>query len=137
MSNIDLHRAAHQTMSEKGAAETSAYFASDIVYIDQARGQTFKGKAEATGWLAGWKTSFSDARVVSPTYLEAGEWTIAQFQAQGVNDGPLGDLPATGKPLDTPFCELLRWQDGHVVEGVIYYDTMTMLTQLGHMPGSP
>jgi len=112
-------------------------FAEDVVYVDAARGLTLKGKGETTGWLTEWKTAFSDARVVDASYIDAGDWTIARFQGQGVNDGPLGELPAAGKQLDTPSCELLRWSDGKVQEGAIYYDTTTMMVQLGHMEPPP
>ena len=135
--SIELHQAAHKAMSEEGAEQAARYFAADIVYTDEARGLTLKDKAQATDWLAGWKTAFSDARVADATYLQAGDWTIARFIARGLNDGPLGELPATGKQLNTPFCELLRWSDGKAVEGAIYYDAATMMIQLGHMPAPP
>lgn len=137
MSNVELHRKAHETMSEKGAEETGQYFADEVVYFDAARGLTLNGKSEIVGWLAGWKTAFSDARTADASYLEAGDWTIARFQARGTNDGPMGDLPPTGKQLDTPFCELIRWADGKAREGAMYYDTTTMMVQLGHMEPPP
>jgi ketosteroid isomerase-like protein len=137
MSNVELHQRAHRAMSEEGADQAAAYFAPDIVYTDNARGLTMKGKEEATGWLTGWKSAFSDARITNATYLAADDWTISQFHGRGVNDGPLGDLPATGKQLDMPYCELLRWRDDKAVEGGIYYDTGTMMVQLGHMEPPP
>jgi steroid delta-isomerase-like uncharacterized protein len=140
MSNVDSHKQAHQTMSIEGAEPTATgYFASDIVYTDAARGLTMKGREEAQGWLQEWKTMASDARIGDPSYLDAGEWTIARFQARGTHDGPLGDLPATGKLLDMPLCELLRWRDGKAVEGALYYDSTTLMVQLGHMdaPAAP
>jgi ketosteroid isomerase-like protein len=133
MSNVELHQDVHRAMSEKGAEAAAAYFAPDIVFTDEARGLTLKGKEEVTGWLAAWKTAFSDARIADATYLESGDWTISRFQGQGVNDGPLGDLPATGRQLDLPFCELVRWQDDKSVEVAIYYDTGSIMVQLGHM----
>lgn len=134
MSNIELHEAAHRTMSNEGAVSTAAFFAPDIVFRDYARGLTLNGAEETTAWLSEWKTAFPDAAVTQATYLEAGDWTISRFQAQGVNNGPLGDLPATGKQLDLPCCELIRWRDGKSVEGAFYYDSTTIMVQLGHMP---
>jgi steroid delta-isomerase-like uncharacterized protein len=138
MSNVELHREAHRAMSEEGAEQAAASFAADIVYTDEARGMTMKGRDETLGWLTGWKTAFSDASVTEATYLEAGDWTIARFRGRGTNDGPFGDLPATGKTIDFPCCELLRWENGKAQEGAFYYDTATMMVQLGHMeaPGS-
>ena len=133
MSNVELHRAAHQAMSDEGAEQTAVYMAPDIVFTDYGRGMTMKGKEEATAWVAGWKSAFSDARVTDATYHDAGDWTISQFTARGTNDGPLGELPATGQELDLACCELLRWQDGKSQEGAFYYDSTTIMVQLGHI----
>jgi steroid delta-isomerase-like uncharacterized protein len=134
MSNVQFHQAAHRAMSDQGAAEAAAYFAADVVYTDHARNLVLKGSDEATEWLAAWKSAFSDARIGSAAYLDAGEWTIARFRGIGRNDGPFAGLPATGKQLDSPFCELMRWRDGQAIEGEIYYDAATIMTQLGHLP---
>jgi steroid delta-isomerase-like uncharacterized protein len=133
MSNVELHQGAHRAMSDEGAEQAAAFFAPDIVFTDFGRGLTMKGKDETTGWLAGWKTSFPDARITEATYHDAGEWTIAQFVGRGVNDGPLGDLPPTGKELDLPCCEVIRWQDGKAQEGSFYYDSTTIMVQMGHI----
>src|SRR5262245_58642263 len=114
MSNVELHRSAHHAMSTQGAEQAAAYFAPDAVYTDVARGLTLKGNSEVAGWLTGWKTAFSDARVEQPTYLDDGDWTVARFQGRGVNDGPMGPFSATGRQLDLAFCELCRWRNGKV-----------------------
>jgi steroid delta-isomerase-like uncharacterized protein len=137
MSNVDTHREAHRTFTEQGAEAAAVYFAPDISYTDEARGLTLKTKAEVTGWLAEWKRTYSDASINEATYLDTGEWTIARFQGRGTNDGPFGPFPASGRRLDAPFCELLRWTDGKAIEGAIYYDAATILVQLGHMEPPP
>jgi len=137
MSNTDNHRAAHEAFTSQGAAAAGSYFADDTTYFDAARGLHVKGKDEVVGFLSGWKTAFSDAAVTEAAYLDSGEWSIAQFQARGTNDGPLGPLPATGRRMDMPFCELVRWQNGKAVDGALYYDTGTIMVQLGHMEPPP
>lgn len=124
-------------MSREGTEPAAGYFAADAVYTDAARGLTLKGAGEIRSWLQGWKTMASDARIGDPSYIDAGDWTICRFQARGTNDGPMNGLPPTGRQLDMPFCELLRWRDSKVVEGAIYYDTATIMVQLGHMDPPP
>jgi len=137
MSNVDLHRAAQEAFNTEGAAGPAAYFAEDATYFDAARALHLKGKEELTGWLEGWKAAFSDATIANPEYIDAGDWTIARFQGQGTNDGALGPLPATGKRMDLPYCEVCRWEGGKLVEGALYYDTGTMMVQLGHAEPPP
>lgn len=137
MSNVDLHRAAHAAMNTEGPAAAAELFAEDATYFDAARALHLKGREELTGWLSGWKTAFSDATIAEAEYLDAGDWTISRFQGQGTNDGPLGPLPATGKRMDLPYCELCRWENGKMVDGALYFDTGSMMVQLGHMEPPP
>src|ERR1700754_3266060 len=137
MSNTDNHRAAHEAFTSQGAVAAGSSFADDATYFDAARGLHVKGKDEVVSFLTGWKTAFSDAAVTEATYLDTGEWSIARFQARGTNDGPLGTLPAPGRRIDMPFCELIHWQNGKAVDGALYYDTGTMMVQLGHMEPPP
>jgi hypothetical protein len=103
-----------------------------IAYGDRPRGLELGCLDEFLGWLREWTTGMSDARVSEPDYLEAGEYSVCRFMGRGTNDGPMGPGQAvTGKRMDMPFCEILRVQDGRVVSGEIFYDQLTMLTQLG------
>lgn len=44
-------------------------------------------------------------------------------------------MPASGRSMNMPFCEVLAYgADGRVTRAELYYDLVTMLVQLGHMP---
>lgn len=46
--------------------------------------------------------------------------------------GPTGTtLPATGKRVELPICDIWKVSNGRIVENRIYYDQITFLTQLG------
>lgn len=52
----------------------------------------------------------------------------------GTNDGPLGPMAATNRPLSLPFCEIYHFgPDGKVIGGGSYFDSYSMLMQLGHV----
>ena len=135
MSNIELHRAAHRAFTDAGPEAAAAFYTEDINYRDAACGLVLDGRPEVIGYLRGWKTSFPDATIEEPQYIDGADWTVCRFQSRGTNDGPYQGKPATGRRQDLPCCEMIRWQDGKAVAGVLYYDTMTMLVQLGHMAG--
>ena len=68
-------------------------------------------------------------------YTDAGDSVVARFTARGTNDGPLGPFPATGKEWTLPICEMWHFDaDGRVVGGEIYYDQVSLLTQLELLP---
>ena len=46
----------------------------------------------------------------------------------------MGDLPATGKHVKGPYCDVTRIKDGLAIYGRLYYDQVDLLTQLGLMP---
>jgi len=50
----------------------------------------------------------------------------------------MGPLQATGKRIDLPFCEVFRYDaEGRMVAGEIFYDSTTMMTQLGLVEPPP
>jgi ketosteroid isomerase-like protein len=131
-SSVELHRTAHDAFNNRDWDHLRSLVAETIAYDDRARGQQLRSFDEFLGWLKEWTTGMSDARVGDPDYLEAGEYSICRFAGRGTNDGPIGPAAAvTGKRMDMPFCEIMRFQDGKAVSGEIFYDQLTMLAQLG------
>jgi SnoaL-like polyketide cyclase len=60
---------------------------------------------------------------------------VCTFTVVGTHDGPLGPLAATGKEFTLPLCEMWHFDPaGRVVGGDLYYDQVSLLTQLGLMP---
>jgi predicted ester cyclase len=56
----------------------------------------------------------------------------------GIQDGPMGPYPATGKRMELDFAGMHRIADGKIVETWVTWDNMAALTQLGFFPpGSP
>ncbi len=134
MGHTDTHRTLHQLFNANDVDAMDAYLREDVASQDHPRGLSLKSRDEFKGWLGEWKTALSDARVADATYYESGNASIATFHARGVNDGEMAGMPPTGKAIDVPFCEFLFFDgEGKVEASEIYYDTMTMLVQLGHM----
>jgi len=137
-SAADHHREAHAAFNKRDWDAARAMAADGFVYEDRGRGMTLKGPDEFVGWQKEWATGLSDAKPDEPTYLDAGEYSVALFKGRGTHDGQLGPLPASGRRLDLPFCELLHWNaDGKADRGEMYYDQMQMLIQLGAMEAPP
>jgi predicted ester cyclase len=133
--NVDEYRAAHENFNRRDFEATIRNFADGFRYVDHARGITFNSPQEfKEQFLNGWATAFSDAEVTKPEYIDAGDTVVSRFTGRGTNDGPLGPFPATGRPMEVEFCEILRYDgNGKVVAGEIFYDQMSILTQLGHV----
>lgn len=136
MSTADTHRDAHEAFNRRDWDGVIRNFAPEVEYIDHPRGVTVKGAPGFVEYLrTGWATAFSDAAVTNVRYTATEDRSIAQFDGVGTNDGPLGSLPATGRTMNLPFCEIMTYdRDGRIVRGELYYDQVSLLVQLGHMP---
>ena len=133
--NVETFRTAHEAFNRHDFEAVVSAMAEGVTYQDRALDVTFRGTTGFKEFMQGWVTAFPNAEISEPVYIDAGDTVIAQFVGRGINDGPLGPLPATGKPVSFNFCEILRFNgNGQVVSGDAYYDRLSILVQLGHAP---
>ena len=134
--NLETYRAGHEAFNRRDFDAMVRGYAESITWTDHARGLTFSTpQAFEAEFLAGWVQASSDCQITHPRYTDGGETVVARFTCHGTNDGPLGPFPATGKEWKLPICEMWHFDpDGRVVGGEIYYDQVSLLTQLGLLP---
>jgi steroid delta-isomerase-like uncharacterized protein len=134
--NVETYRAGHQAFNQRDFEAMTKDYANSIAWTDHAQGRTFRTPQEfKQDFLPGWVTASSDIRISDPRYLDAGQTLVCTFTVVGTHDGPLGPFPATGKQFALPLCELWHFDpSGRVVGGDLYYDQVSLLTQLGLMP---
>jgi steroid delta-isomerase-like uncharacterized protein len=134
--NVENYRAGHEAFNRRDFDLMVKDYADKITWTDRAQGTTFRTPKEfKEGFLGGWLQASSDCKVTDATYTDADEMVVARFTGRGTNDGPLGPFPATGKPWALSICEMWHFDaKGRVVGGDIYYDQVSLLTQLGHLP---
>jgi steroid delta-isomerase-like uncharacterized protein len=134
--NVEIHRTGHEAFNQRDFEAMTRYYADTISWTDHSQGRTFRTPGEfRDDFLPGWVTASSDIRITGPRYLDAGETVVSTFIVTGTHDGPLGALPATGRPFALELCEMWHFDSaGRVVGGHLYYDQVSLLTQLGLMP---
>ena len=135
-SNVEAHRAGHEAFNRRDFQAMTEHYADSITWTDHAQGRTFRTRREfRDDFLQGWVRASSDIQVTDARYLDAGQTAVCTFTVAGTQDGPLGPFPATGKEFALPLCELWHFDpSGRVVGGDLYYDQVSLLTQLGLMP---
>jgi steroid delta-isomerase-like uncharacterized protein len=135
-SNVETYRAGHEAFNRRDFEAMTEHYADGIAWTDRARGLTFGTPREfREDFLAGWVRASSDIRITDPRYLDAGQTVVCSFTVVGTHDGPLGPLPATGKQFALPLCEMWHFDPaGRVVGGDLYYDQVSLLTQVGLLP---
>jgi steroid delta-isomerase-like uncharacterized protein len=134
--NAEIYRAGHEAFNARDFEAMTRHYADSIRWTDHAQGRTFRTPREfRDDFLPGWVTASSGIRISDPRYIDGGRTVVCTFTAVGIHDGPLGPFSATGRPFSLPLCELWHFDDdGRVTGGDLYYDQVSLLTQLGLMP---
>lgn len=112
-----------------------AHLADGAHVRDMPRGLVIDARADIRDWLASWVVACSDATAGATVPVASTDGAVVQGVYAGTNDGPFGPLPSTGRSVSMPFSIVMRFDNrGQVTDYDVYYDQLTLLTQLGHAP---
>jgi steroid delta-isomerase-like uncharacterized protein len=82
--------------------------------------------------------AFPDAHMELDSTVEQGNTIIAEGSFAGKHTGPLaspqGEVPPTGRSINLRFADVFEVKDGKVIRHNVYFDSATMMAQLGLMP---
>lgn len=132
MGNVETVRGLYEAFNRRDYEAAVSVIGENAVLTDHGRDQTFKGPEQAKASLQEWAKAFSDGKVTVERAYDAGDTVIVEFRGTGTNDGPMGPMPATGKRVDVPFCDV--WQfgpDGKVIRNDTYFNLYSMMVQMG------
>lgn len=111
----------------------------DVVYEEKGSNRTTKGVDGILDVAKGWKAAFPDIHGRIWGSAGAGSTAVLEITWTGTNEGPLeaaaGTIPATGKSVEFDDAQVYTVEGGLVTSMRNYGDFLTMLTQLGVIPG--
>ena len=115
--NVAAVRNAYAVAERKDSDGWISLFTADGVFLDNSVGVTYRGRALADP-VRNYGTAFSNMhRELSRIYVD-GNVVVVQLALRGTHDGPLqlpfGELPATGKQMDAPCCDVFELEDGKI-----------------------
>ena len=133
--NETLARSLYDAWNERNFDEMSEAVAPDAQMTVVGTGETFQGPDGARKYNTNWANGFPDGMVTVDRILSSGEYVVVEFTGRGTHTGTLvtsmGDIPATGRSLTLHMCDVMRFKDGKVQEQHSYFDTGSMMAQLG------
>ncbi len=80
---------------------------------------------------------FPDQRVTIEKLIAEGDWVAGLATYSGTHTGPMGEIPATGKSVESTFLALFRIEAGRIAELWVEWDNVAILKQLGLFPPPP
>lgn len=94
-------------------------------------GARLHGPEELEQLIGSFRTAFSDFHAAITSEVEGGELVAMTMTLTGTHDGEFDGLPPTGARMSLPIAVFTRIEDGRIIEDREFYDTATMLAQLG------
>jgi steroid delta-isomerase-like uncharacterized protein len=134
-----LARVLYQAFNERRLDDVLAMATEDIELTVIPFGQTFHGHDGFRDFMTGFLNGFSDVQIAEITnQVASGNGVVTEFIASGTHDGPLaspaGEIPATGRMVEYPVVEVWAVRDGKVASLRNYFDSTTVMAQLGLLP---
>lgn len=133
--DIAVVQSIYDGFNERDMEQVLAALTDDFVLEDVPQGRTFHGKAGFVAWVTPFATAVPDARTEVTNVIAAGEWIVTEHTGRGTYLGPLatptGEIPPTGGPHELRFAELFQMRGGKVALMRAYYDSATILRQVG------
>jgi steroid delta-isomerase-like uncharacterized protein len=125
--------------NEGRLAEAEELLAADFVNHSAPPGTP----ADRTAFLrtaAATRTTFPDFRVMVEDVVAEGDLVVAHFTARGTHQGAwehpiIGRIAARGTPVQWRGVRLFRIVDGKATATWVYTDSLSLLQQLGALPG--
>jgi len=130
-------RNAYQVAENKDVAGWIRCFTETGTFTDESIGVTYRGE-ELGRTVEVYAAAFPDMHRELFRFFEAGDTVIVELALQGTHKGPLalpaGTVPATGKRMDAPCCDVFRLVDGKIQSFNCYHSGTIILPQLGVFP---
>lgn len=133
--NADRARRLHEAWNERNFDEIAEATAPDATITIVGSGDTFEGVEGSRAYNTMWADGFPDGRVTIDRVIESGDQVVVEFTGRGTHTGTLvtsmGEIPATGRSVTLQFCDVMEFDDGKIRSQKTYFDTGSMMAQLG------
>jgi len=117
-------------------AQFAAQFAADGVLRVVATDEVVRGREELRADAETLIRAFPDLRLEGTSGYECGEGVyVIEWTLTGTHEGEYIGIPPTHRAIELPACSIFKLSaDGLVGEEIVYFDTGTLLRQLGALP---
>ena len=139
--NLTLARTLYEGWNERRFDDIAEAMAPDGKIVVVGTGDEFVGAEGTLRYNKQWHDGFPDGQITVDNMIASGDTVVVEFTGRGTHTGPLatsmGEIPATGRSLTLKLCDVLEFRDGKIAAQRTYFDTGSMMAQLGLMAEQP
>ena len=139
--NAAIGRQFFTAWNERDFDSLASLFSDDAEVVDFPAGMTLRGREGAREEAERWAGAFPDGKVEVKSVVAGTSGVVVEGELRGTNTGPLqspaGEIPATNRSVEMPFTIVWDVRNGQVTGHRGYYDSATLMRQLGLMPEIP
>jgi steroid delta-isomerase-like uncharacterized protein len=99
--------------------------------------EVYDGESEVRRYFAETRAAFPDQRNELIALHHADDAVIVEFDLLGTHLGPLRGIPATGRSFRTRMTAFFIFAGERIACERVYFDQLSILRQLGLVPGQP
>lgn len=136
--NLTLARTLYEGWNERRFDDIAETVSPDGKIVVVGTGDEFVGPEGARLYNQQWYDGFPDGHITIDNMIAAGDTVVVEFTGRGTHTGPLatsmGEIAATGRSLTLKLCDVLEFRDGKITAQRSYFDTGSMMAQLGLLP---
>jgi steroid delta-isomerase-like uncharacterized protein len=117
------------------------FLTEDVLLLNVATSDVYRGHSGFLEYARGWGSALPDLSFELMKIAGTEERVVVEYELEGAQTGslvtPRGHLPATGMQVQLRFCDVLEVREGKVTHIRSYFDTSTLLRELGLITGTP
>jgi steroid delta-isomerase-like uncharacterized protein len=136
--NVELSKSLYELWNAREFEQLAKLIADDGEIVIVGSGTSFRGPDGSIEFSRMWANGFPDGKVKIERTIASGNTVVLQFTGKGTHTGTLrgpgGDIPATGRSITLQLCDVHDIRDGKIKKLSTYFDSASLLQQLGVMP---
>ena len=135
--NMDIVRQAHADLAARDFAAFKAAVAPNYVRHCQAMPpglQELHGTEQFFAFIEEFLVAVSSHQDSISNMIAQGDIVAYVSTITGIQDGPMGELPASGKSFTLDNIIIQRLENGKIAETWVSWDNVAFMSQLGFMP---
>jgi predicted ester cyclase len=136
-----IAHAIYEALNAKDFERAATHVTEGFLLVNVATADVYRGRMGFLEYTRGWAAAFPDLVLQTVKVAAGSEQVVVEYELAGSQTGPLitprGHIPPTGMSIQLRLCDVLDLQEGAVSHIRSYFDSSTLLRQLGLIPGTP